>query len=264
MKIGIIGVGFVGSTVLQVCMNNMLAVSTYDIKLEDTKLADVLHSDICFVCVPTLTKDGKQDLSPMLDVLGKLEEAKYQGVVVHKCTVVPKSTRMLQLNFPSLRIVHNPEFLKERHAYEDFISQKCALLSGDLGYMERVVAFYNLLGIESIVSANYEVTEYAKYLHNTFLALKVAFANQFHRACAIDGVMFDWVVEFAASQGGIGTGHWQVPGPDGMPGFGGHCFPKDTVALLSHCPDMSILKTAWEYNQVIRPHDKDCNPIGEV
>ena len=70
------------------------------------------------------------------------------------------------------------------------------------------------------------------------------------------GIDYDKVVEYATLDDRLGVTHWNVPGPDGDFGFGGHCFPKDTKAFLYYAKlkkaDLSILKSAIDKNNKLR------------
>ena len=71
-----------------------------------------------------------------------------------------------------------------------------------------------------------------KYLTNTFLSVKVSFANEIYQLCDKLNIDYDKVVEYATYDKRLGDSHWSVPGHDGDFGFGGHCFPKDLSALI--------------------------------
>ena len=71
-----------------------------------------------------------------------------------------------------------------------------------------------------------------KYLTNCFLATKVSFANEMYDICESLGIDYDKVIEYAKLDDRIGNSHWNVPGPDGDFGFGGHCLPKDLNAII--------------------------------
>ena len=80
-----------------------------------------------------------------------------------------------------------------------------------------------------------------KYLTNSFLATKVSFANEIYQICSKLKVDYDKVVEYAILDDRLGKTHWQVPGPDGDFGYGGHCFPKDLKALIKLAIDNDVL-----------------------
>ena len=83
-----------------------------------------------------------------------------------------------------------------------------------------------------IIKTDSTHAEMVKYLTNTFLATKVSFANEMYSLCNQLNVDYDKVVEYATLDDRLGKSHWNVPGPDGDFGFGGHCFPKDLAAIL--------------------------------
>jgi UDPglucose 6-dehydrogenase len=95
-----------------------------------------------------------------------------------------------------------------------------------------------------------------KYATNAFLATKVSFFNQLYDICSQNDTNYDKIKSLLLYDKRIGNSHMSVPGPDGMRGFGGACFPKDTTAFLKYVntigSDFSILKTAIEYNRTVR------------
>ena len=62
-----------------------------------------------------------------------------------------------------------------------------------------------------------------------------------YQICEGVGVDYDKVIEYATQDERLGTSHWNVPGPDGDFGYGGHCFPKDVKALMVVAEDMDII-----------------------
>ena len=88
-----------------------------------------------------------------------------------------------------------------------------------------------------------------KYLTNTFLSLKVSFANEIYQICNELGIDYDKVVEYATLDDRLGTSHWGVPGHDGDFGFGGHCFPKDLSALIHLTRELGTISNVLEATQ---------------
>lgn len=255
--IGILGCGFVGGTHKEAFeyagyVNQLVCVDT---KIEGSSAKDLRDCGIVFCALPTPTTDGVQDLSIMKSVFGELAALKFRGIIVIKSTIVPGTSALLANQF-NLNIVHSPEFLRERCAFEDFKAQTSILLSGrpfDTAQVARlyknVMASFSDNACEVLEYENYAVTETAKYFHNCFLATKVVFANEMFNACAKIGVNYDEVLEATKTQGGIGEGHLSVPGPDGQRGFSGTCFPKDVRAFLAIAPDMMVLQAAESSNK---------------
>jgi nucleotide sugar dehydrogenase len=256
--LAVVGCGVVGSAVVEFYRTRGHRVIEQDPKLGKDAYHEIGEfCELAFVCVPTPTVDGGQDLTAVWEVMANLEAVKFRGVVVLKSTVLPGTCDLIKASYPDLRLVHNPEFLTAAHPLEDFADQPVALMSGrdaiaaiDLVYMPH--------GMPSYIAHDYRVTELAKYLHNTFLATKVAFMNQFYDVCQALEVPYDTVIDFAVTQEKIGENHTRVPGPDGSRGYGGACFPKDvkafsSFALRSCAVVPTILNSVSQYNEKLRP-----------
>lgn len=254
MIIGAIGTGFVGQCVAN-SFSAHFPILVHDIKL-GTKIEDVLAANVVFVNVPTPSVNGVQDYSIVEGVILQLKELEYKGVVVIKSTVLPGSCRRWT-DTHGLPIVHNPEFLTERNAQHDFDNQEAVLLSGDAEHTEVVAEAYRKAFPRTPIVCydNFQVTEVAKYIHNNFLAVKVAFMNEMFNLCQHVGCSYDAAIGAALTQKKILPNHTQVPGPDGKFGFGGSCFPKDTSALFSAfsgAVNMQTLGGAIESNKLSR------------
>lgn len=259
MKVGVIGVGFVGGSVMAACMKANLKVIAFDKYRKVGTMQDVCEADVIFVAVPTPTSDNIQDLSAIREVLSGLEANSYRGPIIIKSTVLPGTCDMLAAAYPNLKLIHNPEFLTERNAKQDFLDQKATPVSCKDGASIQLVCdlFAKIVPNSHVtVYHDYKSTELGKYIHNAFLATKVAFMNQMYLLCKDLGTDYDNAVNVAIEQGVIGASHTKVPGPDGQLGFGGSCFPKDTEALLhsgSTVPKtLSILNEAVNFNKTIR------------
>lgn len=255
MRIGIIGVGMVGGAIKSAAEARNLNIGLYDKYKKIGAMQDALNSEVVFVCVPTPTNDGLQDISILKNVLADIKSESYKGVVVIKSTVLPGTVEYLSKTLETLRLAHNPEFLVEATASSDFASQEKYLVSCAAADAETIARAYDLLtpDAEGIFYTDYKITETAKYFHNCFLATKVAFANEFYMYCQDHGVDYNTMIEAAKSQGKVGTSHLRVPGPDGKFGFGGACFPKDTLALVNHdYSHFDILRAAIKSNRVVR------------
>lgn len=230
MNIAIIGMGVVGQAVAYGARKTC-EISTYDII--ESKISNMGRFDqtaLCFVCVPT-PSNPEQNLAPLIDTMEFLQARNYKGVVAVKSTVLPGTMASMASLYPKLRLVHNPEFLTERNANEDFLRQDCVLLSGRIVDVAVVDAFYGLLPrvTKTSMSPDYETTEYAKYLHNCILPVVLSFLNEVH-ALIGDQKKYDLAIDMAKNFGNVGR-HSKVPGPDGKPGWGGMCFAKDMLAF---------------------------------
>jgi len=95
-----------------------------------------------------------------------------------------------------------------------------------------------------------------KYATNSFLAIKVSFFNHLYDLCEATGQDFEVVRHLVCQDVRIGTSHSMVPGIDGERGWGGHCFPKDTLAFVQYANSFNqsfdLLETAIEYNHKLK------------
>ena len=138
-RIGIIGLGFVGSAVRYGFSPNVgcdAEIKVYDKdpnKSTHTLDEVVNQSDIIFMSVPTPSnKDGSINLDIVDSVLkGVNSISNKDSIVIVRSTVIPGTTRKLQEKYPKLRLVFNPEFLTERSANFDFINQTRFILGGN-------------------------------------------------------------------------------------------------------------------------------------
>lgn len=264
-KVGVIGNGFVGEA-QAFAFSPTTDVRVYDIDpLKSSHTLEEVHeSDFIFVAVPTpMFKDGSQDSTYIEDVFSK---ANGESIYIIKSTVLPGTTRDLSSRYPNLNIVFCPEFLTQRTAKLDMLTQARIIIGSDKPYLAEKVK--NLFE-QRFMNRHYILTdtvtaELVKYMNNTFFATKVSILNEFKRLS--DALGADWesaVHGFAADQR-IGDSHLHVPGPDGKLGYGGVCFPKDVNALIAlgnklNTP-MHTLEAGWKTNLEVRP-EQDWNEL---
>jgi nucleotide sugar dehydrogenase len=232
MKIGVIGVGMVGNAVLQF-FHGREDVFGYDIHKPDysSNREKLKECDLIFVCVPTPTDDDGQDLSAVRQTLALLKTLDVGAEVVLKSTVLPGTCRSLWAEF-GIDVIHNPEFLTERNAVEDFAAQEQIIIGVDVVHDHKVIKLYSKHFPDAYIEEMTTVTaEMYKYAHNCFLATKVTFWNEMFFAASRAKANFETIRDCLVHSGKAGDTHNSVPGPDGKYGFGGACFPKDTQAF---------------------------------
>lgn len=266
LKIGVIGVGVVGAATLKGFQTKDMTAVGWDKFRSDSKdpslLEEVLKADVIFVCVPTATnkETGEQDLEPLDETMALLHMREFKGAIVIKSTVLPGTTERMSKSWNlESQVAHNPEFLTAATPLKDFLAQP-AVLIGALSPMARgmVQLVYEQAGFENIITYDSPTdTELAKYYHNLFLSVKVSFMNELSECTKAFGRDYDKVLAGALHMHGIGKGHTKVPGPDGHPGFGGMCFPKDTSAFLRFAKDQGlphdVLEATVQANKRRRP-----------
>jgi UDPglucose 6-dehydrogenase len=161
--------------------------------------------------------------------------------IVIKSTVPPGTTEKWNERYESLNIVFNPEFLTERNAVDDFNNQSRIILGGPRPATTELRRLYSKVFPKAhIIKTGSTHAEMVKYVTNSFLATKVSFANEMYEICQGIGLDYDKVIEYACYDDRLGTSHWNVPGPDGDFGYGGHCFPKDVKALIHLASDYDV------------------------
>jgi len=266
-EIGIIGQGFVGSAVRE-GMQNYFKVFAFD--KDPNKFSNatsifnvVENTKLTFLCVPTpMRKSGQCDLNILnaaLDEISKSATAlnKKNYIVVIKSTIPPGTTDHLSSIHTNLDLVFNPEFLTEANAVDDYKNQNRIVIGGDRPGTTKVKqVFSKAFPKVPIIKTSATIAEMIKYVTNTFLALKVSYANEMYQICHGLNIDYDKVIEYARYDERLGNSHWSVPGPDGDFGFGGHCFPKD-IAALQHLAgtmkiDTTILNAAINKNTSVR------------
>ena len=192
--------------------------------------------DVVFVCVPTPTNgDGSADLRAVERAVTGLSEVMRPGTVLAVKSTVPVGTcRRLSetLDATGIRVVSNPEFLREGHAVHDFRHPERVVigtLPDDAPGRDAAVLVARLYegDTNNILLMSLESAELAKYASNAFLAVKLSFVNSLAQLCSRVGADIADVTGCMGADERIGS-HFLAPGP----GWGGSCLPKDTAALL--------------------------------
>ncbi len=260
IKVGVIGNGFVGEAI-SFAFSSVAEINIYDTNpsrcLNDIK--SVHNCDFVFVCVPTpMYEDGSQDLSY---VESAFENGTEKPIYILKSTVLPGTTESLSKKYLNFKIIFSPEFLTERTAKLDMLTQSRIILGGELSLTEKAKALFNQrFKNKNIIQTDSKTAELTKYMNNTFFATKVSIMNEFKLLCDKIGANWDDALRGFVSDGRIGDSHLNVPGHDGKLGYGGTCFPKDVNALLSfskkHNIDLNSIAGGWATNLKVR-HEKD-------
>jgi len=231
MKIGVIGVGAVGSA----CKKGFELLS-HEVKVHDpkfnTKIEDVIDTEIVYICVPTPeAEDGSCDLSIVKSSIKELEKLAYAGVVALKSTSVPGTTEEL-ISETNLRMCFVPEFLRERSALEDFVVNHELLAVGchSKEDFDVVVASHGFFPKNTVMLTPTEA-EILKYYSNVFNATRIVFANAMYEICQQLGADYNKVKDTYLIRGTASPDYLDCN--EKMRGYGGMCLPKDTKALDS-------------------------------
>ena len=196
--------------------------------------AAVADCEFAYLCVPTpQAADGSADLSYIRSAaaeIGPLLPA--EAIVVNKSTVPVGSTRVVEevLGRDDVRVVSNPEFLREGSAVHDFLNpDRVVIGSDDYAAAFRVAGLFDSLRPQLLIT-DPASAETIKYASNAFLAAKVSFVNAIANVCEAVGADVRDVLLGMSYDRRIGS-EFMKPGP----GFGGSCFlGEDSVLTRRH------------------------------
>jgi nucleotide sugar dehydrogenase len=241
MKIGIIGLGYVGGAIAWAHRDQTVIVR--DPKLEDSAgLDEFLDCDGIFVCVPSpSTTDGRCDTSILESALKELLFVLINKPIpiICKTTAPPRVYEQLQQQYPN--IVYCPEFLTAANNIVDYQNAEYVVLGGEKDWCikAREVIRHGIPKITDLfIITDIKTASLYKYMMNCYLATKVTFMNDFANFADRLGVNWDSIRSIAAMDVRIGHTHMEVPGPDGQRGWGGMCFPKDITAIQMEALDL--------------------------
>jgi nucleotide sugar dehydrogenase len=266
-KIGVIGNGFVGSAVAE-GFKHYADVKVYDSNPNKSpdNFQDVLQQECIFICVPTPMSEGggQCDMSYIYDVFDKVKHLITESIFIIKSTVPVGTTSQLKSKYPKLHIIHSPEFLTARTAKIDFITPSRVIVGYPKEFYSKMHLIPNkvldlfrdrLPGTNCLLMTS-EESELAKYSANCFFATKISFFNEIKMLSDAFNCDFNTLLDGILSDGRIALSHYQVPGHDGEPGFGGTCFPKDINSLIHIMKEKglqpNVLEGAWKTNMKLR------------
>jgi UDPglucose 6-dehydrogenase len=212
----------------------------------------VAQADVVFIAVgtPTHSETGEADLSFIYKVSEDIAPALQNYTVVVTKSTVPVGTcrkvaRIIRNFNPAadFDMASNPEFLREGSAISDFMRPDRVVIGTETDALGRDRAravlqqlYRPLYLIETpLVFTGIETSELIKYATNGFLATKIAFINEMADICEQVGANVQEVAKAIGLDGRIGRKFLHVG-----PGYGGSCFPKDTLALTQTAREVKM------------------------
>lgn len=230
MRITIAGYGAIGNYVESV-FGRCHEIAVYDPPLGYTDRKELFDTDFVFVCVPTQPReDGSCDTSIVEEVV---RLATPRVAIICESTVAVGTTERLILE-TGKSLVFVPEYAGEEatHPFRD-TSARSFFIYG--GYEPAVSRVRDLYADAYPGDANHFIVppttaEMVKYMENSFLALKVAFCNEFFDLCQAVGVDYEQARELWLQDWRIGESHTRVTP---QRGYGGKCLPKDVAAICA-------------------------------
>ena len=228
------------------------AVSAGNLRFVGSASEAVAGAGIVFLCVPTPQgNDGSADLSFIEAAAAEIAPHLADGAIVVNKSTVPVGTAALVeriANRPDVRVVSNPEFLREGTAVHDSLHpERIVIGAEDQSAAAEVAELFEAIGAP-LVLTDTVTAETIKYASNAFLATKLSFVNAVAMLCEAIGADVGGVIR------GLGYDHrigfeYLSPGP----GWGGSCLPKDTRALVRMAEqvgyDFALLRGAISANE---------------
>jgi UDPglucose 6-dehydrogenase len=257
MRIGIVGLGYVGKAVQASWLGTDNTVLFHDPNINGSVSIEELiknEPNLIFVCVPTPSNiDGSCDTSIVKSTLDKLSN--YNGHIIVKSTTDPEFWNQY---IGVENLWHIPEFLVARTAIHDYLNPKFIFIGGT----GNNLMLLDMLGYSAITTSgpilftDLVTASLVKYFMNTFLANKVVMMNQYKLLVDKLGGNWEHFTDMLKTDTRMGDSHFDVPGPDGSLGYGGACFPKDVRAIIdlvkSTDTSIGILEAVDNANNLIR------------
>lgn len=239
-RLGFVGAGFVGGAMIR-AFSGWNPCTAYDKgkNVGDLRVT-VENSDVLFLSLPTPQMDsGRCDHSILDEVLGQiddiLDESDRWMPVVVRSTVTPGWFEEAQSDVDHIELFYMPEFLTARTADLDFIMSSRFILGMEdpndhSDSADRIQGvFAERFPGTRFERMTWEGASLVKYATNCFFTVKISFFNELAQICKAHGEEPEEIIAEVMNDGRIGRSHFQVPGPDGKPGWGGACFPKDSA-----------------------------------
>ncbi len=221
--------------------------------------SNIVEADLVFIAVGTPTRhgDGHADLSYVYAAAKEIA-AHLNGytVIVDKSTVPVGTARQVKRIIEETNpdadfdVASNPEFLREGAAISDFMRPDRVVLGIESDRAKALLSeLYRPINLieAPIMFTKLESAELIKYASNAFLATKISFINEISQLCEAVGADVQAVAKGMGMDGRIGRKFLHAG-----PGYGGSCFPKDTLALIriaqEHGVSTRIVETVVEVN----------------
>jgi len=241
-------------------LEELIKVNVAEGRLTFTNNLDeaVKKSLVCFIAVGTPQgDDGSADLTAVFGVAESIAKSMNEyKVIVDKSTVpvgtAEKVTEIIKKNANfEFDVVSNPEFLKQGAAVDDFLKPDRVVIGSNskkaTEVMQELYSPFLRTG-NPVIIMDVKSAEMTKYAANSFLAVKISYANQIANICEKVGADAEMVRIGMCSDSRIGS-RFLFPGL----GYGGSCFPKDVKAMIKtakeHCCDYNLLQSADDVNK---------------
>jgi UDPglucose 6-dehydrogenase len=257
MRVGIVGYGVIGKATASIFPE----IVVYDPLKGYPDPSPLGACDVIFICVPTPTVGGRQDISIVEQALEWTAPfLRPEQVVAIRSTVLPGTTQRLQERHPQLGLAHNPEFLRSHRAMEDAREPHRIVLGADLPHVRRaLVDVYRESMVADLerrlILTDATTAELIKYAANCYLAMKISYFNEMYDVGRALNADYETLSTALGMDPRIASGEETRINPSNR-GFDDECLPKDLDAFIGFLQERGFPATMFhgtlEVNQTVR------------
>ena len=239
MQVGIVGLGVVGTANRVGFQQLGHDVKCHDIKF-NTTIDIVKDTELVCVCVPTPSAiNGSCDTTIVKSVIVDLYNLNYKGVIAIRSSTVPGFTESMIKQFPNLKICFVPEFIRERHAVEDFTLDHKILVIGtedkEIFDIVKTAHGHYPFHIKQLKPTEAEI---CKYYMNIYAATRIVYSNIVYEVAQKFDCDYKAIKDAYVKTGRYADMYLDVN--HNMRGYGGACLPKDMKAWIQLLKDLGL------------------------